>query len=790
MSLRNENQTHDIAIVGMSCRFPGAPNISEYLNLLQTGQETITQLSNEALASALIPESIYRDPNYVPYRGILNDIELFDSGFFKLTPQQAALLDPQHRVWLECVYLALEDANVVATDQEVVGVYTGCRESTYLLQNICQSREDINRLLNLAGADSYQWFTSNDKDSLATRTSFLLNLTGPSITVQTACSTSLVAVAEACRSLRQFQCDVCIAGGVTVTFPQARGHLYQEGSIYSIDGKCRAFDAAASGTVFGDGAGAIVLKRVEDAIEQRDNIHAIIKGWAINNDGGDKASFSAPSPTGQAEVIALAQALAQIDPRSIGYVETHGTGTLVGDPIEVEGLKRAFGLGTKDKMFCGIGSVKTNIGHLDAAAGVAGLIKTVLSIKHHQLFPSANFKKPNPSIDFEDSPFYVVDRLKAWDSSIYPRRAGVTSLGVGGTNCHVILEEAPEMLANQVNDQSTIRFLPLSAKDDLTLQNLVRSYTPWLGEVQEPLSNICYTASVGRNHYPFRTYFTPHGIDDLSTSINEYKRPTTSPAKVHEDPVVTFLFSGQGSQRINMGIALMDLLPSFKKIMTCCDEILDEFLEHSILEVISNPILAKEYLNRTDYTQPALFVVEYSLATLWQSWGLRPSYLLGHSLGEYVAACVAGVFSLEDGLRLVATRGKLIQELTEVGSMAAVFSKGEEVKKALKSHKHEVSIAAINGPEHHVISGNAIVVKKILRGLEDSEIYTKELSVSRGFHSPLIESIIPEFSKALEQVTWNLPTIPIVSTLSGDLIGDSIAEPQYWIDQLCQPVNY
>ena len=395
---RHQHPEHSIAVIGMAGRFPGANSIDEYWCNIRDGKESIHHFSDDELRKAHLPEAVINDPNFIKSRGIMESVDYFDAAFFGLSPREARVLDPQQRVWLECVHEAIEDAGQVwRSSQEIVGVFAGARESTYLLNNLCVDRESQERFLSLANADAQQIFLTNDRDSIATRTSYIFNFTGPSINVQSACSTSLVAVAQACWSLANYQCDVAIAGGVCITFPTIRGYYYQEEGIFSPDGHCRAFDAQAKGTVFGDGVGAVVLKRLDDALQDGSRIDAIIRGWAVNNDGTDKASFTAPSASGQAEVITLAQEMAVIEPNRIGYVETHGTGTLVGDPIEVAGLTKAFKRQSHTRQFCGLGSVKTNIGHLDTASGIAGFIKTILALKHQQIPPSLHFETPNPT---------------------------------------------------------------------------------------------------------------------------------------------------------------------------------------------------------------------------------------------------------------------------------------------------------------------------------------------------------------------------------------------------------
>ncbi|MDZ7963669.1 MAG: SDR family NAD(P)-dependent oxidoreductase [Nostoc sp. DedSLP03] len=799
-------QQLEIAIIGMSGRFPGAKTLDEFWQNCCNGVESISFFSDEELELAGIDSSSLNDANYVKASGILSDIDLFDAAFFDISPKEAQIMDPQHRLFLECAWETLENAGYdPATYTGLIGVYAGMGMNlyagrTYWNHNLYPNRDRLEHV------DDSQLAIANGTDFLPTRVSYKFNLQGPSVNVQTACSTSLVAVHQACRSLIQGECDMALAGAAAIAVPQKSGYRYQPGMILSPDGHCRAFDANSQGTVGGNGVGIVMLKRLADAIADGDNIYAVIKGSAINNDGSQKISYTAPSVQRQAAMIAQAQAIADINPETITYIETHGTGTTLGDPIEIAALTQAFRNKTQKQQFCAIGSVKTNIGHLDTASGIAGLIKTVLALKHRLLPPSLNFKHPNPKIDFANSPFYVNTTLSDWQTDQTPRRAGVTSLGVGGTNVHVILEEAlgesrgagehtSTTLSNRGSRGAGEHVLTLSAKTETALRELARRYVGFLESHSEVcLRDICYTSNVGRSHFEYRLALVADSRaqlrNQLTTFIAENSR-TRFPASG-----VAFLFTGQGSQYIGMGRELYETQPVFRQALDRCAEILHPLLEQPLLEVLyplgeREKNLAPHLLNETGYTQPVLFALEYALSELWQSWGIKPSVVMGHSVGEYVAATVAGVLSLEDGLKLIAARGKLMQALPQTGAMVAVFTDLAQVCAAIDSLP-EVTIAAINAPRQIVISGAAAAIASAVAILEARGVQTKSLKVSHAFHSPLMQPMVAEFGQIAQQVSYRTPNpnIRFISNITGQLAGVEISTPEYWVQHVLQPVQF
>ncbi|MFN6461427.1 MAG: polyketide synthase [Nostoc sp. DedVER02] len=648
---KNYELMEGVAIIGMAGRFPGATGVESFWQNLQDGVESLSLFTDEELINAGVPPTVINNSNYVKLGGVLENIDLFDAAFFDLNPKEAEVTDPQHRLFLECAWSALENAGYDSTKCESrVGVYAGASLNNYLSFNLKSEQ--------LGSAQSYQKLIGNDKGFLSTRVSYKLNLTGPSITVQTACSTSLVAITLAYQSLQNYQCDMALAGGVSIRLPQKTGYLYEPGGPLSPDGHCHAFDATAQGTTVGNGVGIVVLKRVRDAIADGDCIYAVIKGAAINNDGSMKVGYTAPSVDGQAEAIAEAVMLAEVEPETISYIEAHGSGTALGDPIEIAALTKVFRASTEKKNFCAIGSVKTNIGHLDAAAGVAGLIKTALALKHELIPPSLNFEQPNPDIDFANSPFYVNTKLTVWKTGSTPRRAGVSSLGMGGTNTHVVLEEAPTLPGS--SPSRPWQLLVISAKTESALETARQNLSQHL--MLHPdlnLADVAYTLQVGRRDFNYRQILVCTDTQDAIKGLNQpASERVVTQFQDSGTRSVTFLFPGVGALYADMGKELYQTEPMFRKQVEQCFLILKPYLELDLRSVIypneSEQKTAVEKLQQTRFAQSTLFVIEYALAKLWMSWGISPQAMIGHGIGEYVVATLAGVFSLEDALALVA----------------------------------------------------------------------------------------------------------------------------------------
>jgi phthiocerol/phenolphthiocerol synthesis type-I polyketide synthase E len=752
MTLSSDPNGFDIAIIGMAGRFPGAQTIERFWQNLRDGVESITRFSDAELTAAGVAPAALSDPNYVKAWSVLADAEWFDAAFFGVSPREAEIMDPQRRLFLECAWEALEDAGYEAEEYHgAIGVFGGASMNTYLLHNL-QAHGDL-----LRSEAGLQMIIGNDKDYLTTQVSYKLNLKGPSVAVQTSCSTSLVAVHLACQSLLGGECHMALAGGVCIRVPQSTGYLYQEGHILSADGYCRAFDARAQGTVWGSGVGIIVLKPLQEALADGDRIHAVIKGTAINNDGASKIGYTAPSIDGQARLIASALAMAEIAPETVSYIEAHGTGTPLGDPIEIAGLTRAFRAHTDKQAFCAIGSVKTNIGHLGAAAGVAGLIKTVLSLTHQELPPSLHFAQPNPRIDFAHSPFYVQTALSEWRVDKAPRRAGVSSFGMGGTNAHVVLEEAPPQKAS--SDSRPWQLLVLSARTRTALErataNLVARFkkTPDLN-----LADVAYTLQVGRKGFSHRRMLVCRNLDDAVTALAMLhpQRVATNVREPKGRPV-TFLFPGQGTQYVRMGFDLYQAEPTFREQVDLCSELLRPHLQLDLREVLyprqANAATAAHRLQNTGIAQAALFVIEYALAKLWMGWGVQPEAMLGHSIGEYVAACLAGVFALEDALALVAARGQLMQHRPG-GAMLAVPLSPHEVEPFLGDR---LSLAVINEPSLCVVSGPTAAVDDLERQLARTGLHCRRLQTSHAFHSAMMEPIVAPFAEHVRTVPLRPP---------------------------------
>ena len=787
MSDRNNDDHHasfDIAIIGLACRFPGARNAEEYWRNLCGGVESVTFFSEQELEAMGVDSAAVRSPNFVKAGALLEDMDGFDAAFFGYSPREAELLDPQQRLFLECAWHAYENAGYHPDRYEgLVGVYAGTSLSTYLLFNILANDVD--------SEDDFQAMIGNDKDFLSTRVSYELNLKGPSLDVQTACSTSLVAVHLACQALLSYQCDMALAGGVSVQVPQRTGYYYQEGGINSPDGHCRAFDAKANGTIFGSGVGVVTLKRLADAMAEGDTIHAIIKGSAINNDGSAKIGYIAPSIEGQAQVISMAQAVAGVDAKTIGYVEAHGTGTDLGDPVEVAALTKVFRESTTEKKFCAIGSVKTNFGHLDAAAGVAGLIKTALALKHQQIPPSLNFESPNPKIDIDESPFYVNTKLVEWKASATPRRAGVSSFGIGGTNAHLILEEAPPLALS--SQSRPAQLLLLSAKTETALEVMTAELNEHLKQAPEiNPADLAYTLQLGRKPFNHRRLIVGGNREELTTALD-----SLDPQRVlttYQEPVrrsIVFMFPGGGAQYVNMASGIYQHEPVFRERLDFCLDWLKRRTRDDIRDCLfpapDQTVEAAHRMRRPAVGLPALFAVEYALAKLWMSWGALPDAMIGHSLGEYVAACLAGVFTPEEALSLVLLRGQLFERLPS-GAMLSVHLSESEIRAFMKE---TLSVAAVNGPAQCAVSGAVDAIDEMARLLAERGFDYRYLQINVAAHSHLVTAGLDEFLAFIKTINLRPPALPFISNVTGAWITAAEAtDPQYWASHLRQTVRF
>ncbi|WJG09754.1 non-ribosomal peptide synthetase/type I polyketide synthase [Aliiglaciecola sp. LCG003] len=779
----------EIAVVGMSCRFPGADNVDAFWRNLSNGVESIQRFSQQELIDLGHDPEVVRQSNFIPAHGAVNHYNTFDARFFGYTPREAGVMDPQQRLFLELAWEALENAGYAPKSMQVpVGIFAGTSTNTYLEANVRKNQQV------LAAISDFQANVLNQSDFLATRASYKLGLSGSSFTIQSACSTSLVATHVACQQLISGSCDLALAGGVSITLPRNWGYQYQEGMIYSPDGHCRAFDEKASGTLKGDGGGIVVLKRLADAIEDGDHIEAIILGSASNNDAQAKVGFTAPGLDGQVDVIQTALLMADVEAKSISNIECHGTGTPMGDPIEIAALTKAFGPDV-DKNVCAVGSVKTNIGHLDAGAGVAGLIKTVLALKHKTLPPSLNFSHPNPVINFEQTPFYVNHSCKPWQAGPFPRRGGVSSFGIGGTNAHIILEETPEDLLIPLEaDPEASYLLGWSAQSKAALDDYKQLLLEALLSTDCPsIRNIAFTLNIGRERFSHRRAMicqnTQQAIDILSSPSS----PSLVTAQSFgESSSIGFMFPGQGSQYVNMGRGLYQNEPVFAQQVDLCASMLLAHMEVDIRHILYPELggqvdHATDTLTQTAFTQPALFVMGYALAKLWQSKGIQPAVVLGHSIGEYAAACVAGVFSLEDALLLVAKRGAMMQSLP-AGDMLSVRLSAAQTRPYLSE---ALSIAAINSPELCVVSGPANDITAVAESLERQGVTCKLLQTSHGFHSAMMEPMLSEFENLLSTCQLNSPNIEMISTVTGKLVApEVVTTKQYWLDNIRQPVDF
>ncbi|MFA9229959.1 MAG: type I polyketide synthase, partial [Microgenomates group bacterium] len=777
----------DIAVVGMAAHLPGAADVMTYWANLRDGVESIRALSEEELLAAGESPARLRKANYVASASILEGFDGFDADFFGFSPKEAAIMDPQHRQFLEVAWEALENAgHPPETFPGAIGVYAGCGMGSYFYFNLCSNRD----LVDQTGMFLLR-HTGNDKDFLATRVSHIFDLKGPSINVQTACSTSLVAIHFASQALLNGECDMALAGGVTIELPHARGYLYTEGEILSPDGHCHAFDHRAQGTVFGSGAGCIALRRATDAIRDGDHIWAIIKGSAINNDGAAKAGYLAPSVEGQAKCIAEAQAVAGVSADTISYVECHGTGTYLGDPIEVAALTQAFRETTDAVASCGIGSVKTNIGHTDTAAGVASLIKVALSLHHQQLPPSLGYEAPNPSIDFETSPFRVNDRLNDW-KSVGPRRAGVNSLGVGGTNAHVVLQEAPTRAASEA---SLWPFQPLvlSAKSRGALEGAASKMAAHLRANPDlDLADVAYTLKEGRRAFEKRRVIVAGSAEEAA---NLWEGGDTRRVFNHDhlgdNPEVIFMFPGGGAQFAGMARDLYETEPVFADWMDQGLSILQPKLDYDLralwLPDAGHEAAANERLKKPSVQLPLIMITEYALAKLYESWGVVPAALVGHSMGENTAASLAGVISFADCIGLVLLRGQLFDTIAPGGMLSVPLSETE-----LRPYiTGDLDMASVNAPGLCVVSGPDAALAALAKTLLAKDIETNRIQIDIAAHSRMLEPILGRFGDYLRSVKLSAPSLPIISNRTGQLLTAAQAtDPDYWVQHLRNTVNF
>jgi len=784
--LNSAHVPEGIAVIGMAGRFPGASSVAEFWQNLRDGVESIKCFTDEELLASGVSPAMIRNPNYVKARGVVDGIEYFDAPFFHISAREATIMDPQHRVFLECAWEALEDAGYDPHSYPgSIGVYAGAGSALFLLSNLKENAD----CWRTDGA--HQILIGNERDHLATRVAYKLNLRGPSLTVQTSCSTSLVAVHMACQSLMNFECDMMLAGGVSLKPGQQQGYLYQEEGIHSPDGHCRAFDADAKGTVGGSGAGIVILKRLAEALEDGDNILAVIKGSAINNDGAGKVGYTAPSVQGQAEAIVAAAGIAGVSFDSVSYIETHGTGTVLGDPIEVKALTQAFRTQTKKNEFCAIGSVKTNIGHLNTASGVAGLIKTIKAMQHRQIPPSLHYRRPNPQIDFANSPFYVNSTLAPWKQLGGTRIAGISSFGIGGTNAHVIIEEPPAL--DKSSPGSPWLVFPISARSPKALKMAGDDLAGHLRAHPDlPAADVAYTLQVGRHAFSERRLLLSQSLEGVVEEWSSPKLDTDHTAScVPETSSVVFLMPGQGARLLHEGREIYQHVPAFRESMDHCAKLLTAQLGIDIRELLyPTPDCvnwATEQLTHTALVQPVLFALEYSLAMAWRAWGVAPQALLGHSLGEYVAACISGVFTLEAALWLVAERGRL-QEQTAPGAMVAVSLSEVDIRPWLKEG---LWLAAVNGRQQCTVSGLPEAVEQLETSLQAEDIGFTRLSTSHAFHSGLMDPIVEPFLACVRRVALSPPTVPFISNVTGTWIQPHEAtDPEYWGRHMREAVRF
>lgn len=779
----------DIAVIAMAGRFPGADSVEQFWRNLEQGVESVTFFTRDQLLQSGVDPVLLENPNFVGAEGVLEDVDKFDAEFFGYSPREAELLDPQHRIFLETMWELLERAGYSSeTNKLVTGVYSGAGASSYLSRNLLSHPQFVRDV------GTFKVSLATGQDFVSTRASYKLGLTGPSINVNTLCSSSSVAVHYAREALLSYQCDLALAGGVTITNAREDALFYQEGGIGSFDGHCRAFDARAAGTVAGNGIALVALRRMEDALKAGDQILGVLRATAINNDGGDKASYTAPSPEGQARVITEALEVAGISPESISYLEAHGTGTNLGDPIEVSGLTRAWRRYTDKKHYCGLGSVKTNIGHLVSAGGVASMIKTIKAMEHRTIPASLNFETPNPKIDFANSPFYVADTSRPWlPTGGDLLRAGVSSFGIGGTNAHMILEEAPAPLASGAGRKT--HSVLLSAKTATALEAMKANLLAHVqANPQANIADLAFTLQTGRHSFEYRFAASVASLDELAASLQADGKFARSNRQKSTSRDICFMFPGQGSQYAGMGRALYDAEPVFRDQIDECARLLQPLISLDLRQLLypapAQQESAQEQLRQTQYAQLGLFVTEYALAQLWLSWGVEPTTMIGHSIGEYVAACLAGVFSLEDALRIVAKRGQLMASMPAGTMLSVPLEEAELAKYLSQSVEANLWHAVQNAPALQVVSGTEQSIAALAEKLAQDGVSATRLHTSHGFHSGMMNGALVPFAEFLAGITLHAPKRPFVSNLTGQLAGDEVTKPDYWVQQLRQKVRF
>ncbi|MFH8347680.1 type I polyketide synthase [Streptomyces sp. NPDC018045] len=788
-----------VAVIGMAFRFPGADTPEEFWRVIRDGRDCVRRFTDEELAAAGVPAEKYRADDFVGASGILSGIDGFDAGFFGMSVREARLTDPQHRMFLECAYHALEDAgHPRERDGQRTGVFASTGYHLYTMENYL-----LNNVLKGPVGDDWlsrmQVMVGNYTDFTATRASFRLNLTGPAVGIQTACSSSLVALQLAAQSVLTGDSDIALAGATAVHVPQVLGYQYVKGSILSKSGYLRAFDAGADGTVGGTGVAAVVLKRLDRALADGDTVHGVIRGWGVNNDGADKQTYTAPSAAGQRGAIRRALDHAGIGADTVGYLETHGTGTLKGDPIEFDGAVSAYRADTDRTGYCALGATKANIGHLDVCSGLAGFIKALLVLKHGVIPPMANFREPNPALDLDRSPFYIPETARPWPPGDTPRRAGVSSLGVGGTNAHIIVEQAPEP-APRAATVAPPDVLVLSGRSEAALAANARAVRDHLTRHPGADPADLVTTAAGRAHHRHRLAARGTSPADLAAALDGWlggadgpaaaATVTTGEAPREGRPRVAFQFTGQGSPYPGMALPLYERFPVVRDLLHTCDRHHRKLYGSSLLDALLDPGADRATTENTRTAQPALFALQYALTGLWRHAGITPDIVSGHSVGEYAALCAAGALSVEDGLRVTAERGRLMRDHCARGAMAAVSADLDTVRD-LTAEITGLELAVVNGARRHVLAGPVTAVDRLLTVLEERGIPAERLPVTRAFHTVLMDPVLDKFRELLDGVTFRPATTAFVSCLDGRLHEPGrVPDADYFVRQTREPVRY